>query len=187
MNRYIAALDRIVVLIIGIALVVAGAYIIAWDAGVRLIRTWVSRLDRPTLLGIPEQPWWHWVLTGTFVFCVVGGFGLLFLNLRLRRARAVTLRHAQSGTDISVDLGPIADGVAAELAQLPGVRATKGRATVDRGLPTLSVVVNADPGINVVDFTTRAENIASTTRRNLDDSDVAVQVLLHLDRVDAAQ
>lgn len=184
MNRYIAALDRIVVLLLGVALVAAGAYIIAWDAGVQLIRTWVARLDRPRLLGIPEEDWWHWVLTGTFVVCLVAGFGLLYLNLRRRRTRAVELRHTESGTDVSVDLDPIADGVAAQLAQLPGVRNTKGRATVDRGLSTLSVVVNAEPGIDVVDFTARAEQIASSTSRNLDGFPVAVQVLLHLDRVE---
>ena len=187
MNRYIAGLDRIIVLVIGVALLAAGGYIIAWDAGVKLIRTWVSRLDRPRLLGIPEEDWWHWVLTGTFAVCVVVGLGLLSLNLGRRRTRAVELQHTESGTDVSVDLGPVASGVASELGQLPGVRNTKSRATVDRGLPTLSIVVTADPGIDVVDFTARAERIAASVRRNLDGSDIAVQVLLHLDRVDAVQ
>ncbi len=118
MNRWISAVDRIIVLIVGIALLAAGAYAIAWDAGASLIRTWVSRLDREVLFGLPEEPWWHWVLSGTFVLCVFAGFGLLYLNLRRRRTSAVTLRHNESGTDVSVDLGPVADGVAAELAQL---------------------------------------------------------------------
>ena len=46
MNRWISAVDRTIVLIVGIALLAAGAYAIAWDAGASLIRTWVSRLDR---------------------------------------------------------------------------------------------------------------------------------------------
>jgi hypothetical protein len=95
------------------------------------------------------------------------------------------LRHNESGTDVSVDLGPVADGVAAELAQLTGVRSTKSKATVDRGLPTLSIVVTADPSIDVAGFTASAERIAGATRRSLDGSTVAVQVLLHLDRVEA--
>ena len=82
MNRWISAVDRIIVLIVGIALLAAGAYAIAWDAGASLIRTWVSRLDREVLFGLPEEPWWHWVLSGTFVLCVFAGFGLLYLNLR---------------------------------------------------------------------------------------------------------
>lgn len=166
MNRWISVVDRIIVLIVGIALLAAGAYAIAWDAGASLIRTWVSRLDREVLFGLPEEPWWHWVLSGTFVLCVFAGFGLLYLNLRRRRTSAVTLRHNESGTDVSVDLGPVADGVAAELAQLTGVRSTKSKATVDRGLPTLSIVVTADPSIDVAGFTASAERIAGATRRS---------------------
>lgn len=60
MNRWISVVDRIIVLIVGIALLAAGAYAIAWDAGASLIRTWVSRLDREVLFGLPEEPWWHW-------------------------------------------------------------------------------------------------------------------------------
>jgi len=186
-NRWISAVDRTIVLIFGIALLAAGAYAIAWDAGASLIRTWVSRLDREVLFGLPEEPWWHWVLSGTFVLCVFTGFGLLYLNLRRRRTSAGTWRHSEAGTDVSVDLGPVADGVASELAQLPGVRSTRSKATVDRGLPTLSVVVTADPAIDVVGFTTQAEGIARWTRRSLDGSPVAVQVLLHLDRVEATK
>ncbi|MGC0365342.1 hypothetical protein ABH922_003326 [Rhodococcus sp. 27YEA15] len=187
MNRWISSVDRVVVALIGLALVAVGAYAIAWDVRVEQIRRWTSRLDRPTLAALPDQPWWQWALIGTFAACLVIGIALLYLNLRRRSTEALTLRHNETGTDVSVGLGPVAGGVAAELAGLSGVRSTRHRATVDRGLPTVTVVATADPDIDVVEFTTRAERIARATNRSLDGSAVAVQILLHLDRVDSAK
>lgn len=185
MNRWIAALDRTLVLIVGIALLGTGAYAIAWYTHVDVVRAWVSRLDRDVVFGLPEQPWWHWVLSGTFAVCLVAGLALLLLNLGRRRTSALTLRHNESDTDVSVDLGPVAEGVATQLADFPGVRDTRGRATVDRGLSTLRVIVTADPGIDVIGFDAHVEHIARSTRRALGGSRFGVQVLLHLDRVEA--
>ena len=47
MNRWISVVDRIIVLIVGIALLAAGAYAIAWDAGVAAAQS-------------ATQTHWHW-------------------------------------------------------------------------------------------------------------------------------
>ncbi len=88
---------------------------------------------------------------------------------------------------MSIDLGPIATGVAAELARLPGVRRARGRALSDRGLATIQVTVEADPRTDIAALTDAADRVAATTTAALGGSaiaDVAVRVLLHLDRTD---
>lgn len=184
MNRWISVVDRIIVLIVGIALLAAGAYAIAWDAGASLIRTWVSRLDREVLFGLPEEPWWHWVLSGTFVLCVFAGFGLLYLNfagahkrshiaaqrIRYRRQRGSrTRRRRRSGRTRSADRR-------AEHQEQSDGRSRTADAVDCRHCRS-------------VDRRRRIHRFGRTHRRRnqaqLDGSTVAVQVLLHLDRVEA--
>lgn len=55
---------------------------------------------------------------------------------------------------------------------------------IERGLPTLSIVVTADATLDIYDFTRKSEDVASWVASTLGGQEVATQVLLHLDRAD---
>ncbi|MDF3304295.1 hypothetical protein P3H15_04605 [Rhodococcus sp. T2V] len=184
MTHRTAAVNRLIVLLVGLVLLGFGAYAIAWDLQVPIVREWVSRYDRARVTALPDQGWWGWALAATVVVGLVFGIVLLALDLTRRRTSAVAVPDRESGTYVTVDLGSLANGVASELAQYPGVRQTRARAVVERGLPTLSIVVTADPTLDIHDFTRTSEDVASWVASTLGGEQVATQVLLHLDRAD---
>lgn len=189
MKRGPAALNRLLVLVIGLVLAGAGAAALAWDRGVTTVRDAVGRLDRDRVVAVPDQPWWHWALGATIGVCLVLGVVVLLVDLSRRRAAPTGMLETATDTPVSIDLGPIATGVAAELARQPGVRRARGRALADRGLATIQITVDADPHTDVAALTDAAERVAATTTAALGGStiaDVAVRVLLHLDRTDQA-
>lgn len=184
MTHRTAAVNRLIVLVVGLILFGVGAYAVAWDLGVPIVREWVSHYDRARVTSLPEENWWGWALAAAVVGGVLFGTVLLALDLTRRRPAPVAVPDRDSGTFVTVDLGSLANGVSSELERYPGVRQTRARAVNERGLPTLSVVVTADPTIDLADFTRTSERIAAWVAATVGDNEVATQVLLHLDRAD---
>ncbi|WP_072690596.1 hypothetical protein [Rhodococcus marinonascens] len=184
MTHRTAAVNRLIVLVVGLALLGVGGYAIAWDLKVPIVREWVSRYDRDLVSRLPEQGWWVWALVATVVVGLVFGIILLALDLTRRRTSPVAVPDPETGTYVTVDVNSIAGGVSSELAKYPGVRQTRARAVIERGLPTLLIVVTADPTINIADFTRASEDIAAWVESTIGGEQVATQVLLHLDRAD---
>ncbi|QBJ95630.1 hypothetical protein ERC79_06325 [Rhodococcus sp. ABRD24] len=179
-----AALNRLLVLVVGIVLAIAGATAIAWERNVQFVRDRVAHLDRDRLIAVPEQPWWHWALGTTLAASLILGILVLAVDLTRRRAAPSQLLESATGTPVSIDLGPVATSVAAELATLPGVHRARGRAVSDRGLATISVTLDAAADADVDAITRASERIAATTTSAIDGAEVAVRVLLHLDRAE---
>ncbi|MCL2533579.1 MAG: hypothetical protein FWE39_05365, partial [Nocardiaceae bacterium] len=127
MKRGAAVINRLLVLVVGLALAVAGAGALAWDRGVATVRKAASHLDRDQVAAVPDQPWWHWALGAAVAICLVLGVVVLVIDLTRRRAAPSTMPETSTDTPIAIDLGPIATGVAAELERLPGVRRGRGR------------------------------------------------------------
>ncbi|AOW94878.1 hypothetical protein BFN03_12090 [Rhodococcus sp. WMMA185] len=175
-----------IVLVVGLGLLGFGIYALAWDMRVPIVREWVSRYDRELVTALPEQDWWVWALAATMVLGLIFGIVLLALDLTRRRTSPVAVPDLESCTYVTVDLGSIANGVSSELTRYPGVRQTRARAVIERGLPTLSIVVTADPTIDIADFTRTSEDIASWVESTIGGEQVATQVLLHLDPADHA-
>ena len=184
MSRRLAALNRAIVLVLGLALIGCAAYALAWNLGVTAIRDLVARYDREAVVAVPTWTWWPWLLAGVLVAALVFGIVLLSLDLTRRRPHPVRIVDPESGLSVAIDLGALADGIAGELREFPEVRSVRARALVDRGLPTLSLVVNAHAGIDILAFTARAEETAAWIAATVQDADIATQVRLHLDPAD---
>jgi hypothetical protein len=186
-KRRTSILDRLVALTAGLVLIGAAGLTLTWFVGVESVRAFVRRLDRGTLSEFPDQSWWPTALGVTAVVAFVAGLALLLVNVR--RGRPETMPVLPSGphwadegsdTSLSVDLGPLAAGLAGELSTLDGVRTVRQSAVDDRGLATLRVTVVADPSIDVASFTRSAESFARAMAAALPGAPVATQVLLHL-------
>lgn len=173
--------NRFFAFAVGCALLGSGAFALAWLWQVPFAREQLTRLDRPRVIDVPDQVWWTPALWTAFAVGTVVGILLLVVNLSRRRTSTVQLFDEVTDATLGVELGPVAEGVARELAGLPGVRSARGRAVVERHLPTLSVVVHAEPGIDVAEFTANAEETAHRAACALGGARVATQVLLHLD------
>ncbi|RVW01090.1 Asp23/Gls24 family envelope stress response protein [Rhodococcus xishaensis] len=187
MKRGTAALNRILVLAVGLLLAAAGGVALAWDRDVQAVHDAAAHIDPDWVTAIPDQRWWNWALGATIAACFVLGTVVLLVDLVRRRAAPSTLHETTTGTAVAIDLGPIATGVAAELGRLPGVRQARGRAFSDRGLATIQVTLDADPHSDTDSLIRTSEEVAAATTSALGGpgvTDVAVRVLLHLDRAD---
>lgn len=186
MKRRTSILDRIVTLLAGCALLTVAGLGLAWWWGTQWARTVVHGGDRSQLSTIPDQQWWPTALAVSAVVAFVVGLALLLINVRRGRPETMPVLPgptdpAEGGADLSVDLGPLAVGLAGELAAQGGVRAVRSSVVDDRGLATLRIIVVAEPTIDVVGFTVGAEALARSMAAALPGAPVATQVLLHLD------
>lgn len=173
--------NRFVAFAVGLSLVGSGAFALAWVWQVPAAREQLARLDRPQVIDVPDQPWWAAALWTVLAVGLTIGIVLLAFNLSRRRTSTVQLYDEVTDATLGVELGPVAEGAARELELVPGVRSARGRAVVERHLPTLTVTVHADATIDVAEFTAAAEDTARRTAAALGGAHVATQVLLHLD------
>ncbi|SDE04546.1 hypothetical protein [Rhodococcus tukisamuensis] len=190
MKRRTVLADRLVVLTTGCLLLAGGVLAVTWRAGLDASVELVRRFDRARVAAAPDADWWPTALAVTCVVCVLVGVSLLTINLRRGRTSTVQVRTAalgvdNAGSELSVDLSPMAVGLAAELSALPGVRSVRSAAVDDRGRPTLRVTVTADPTVDLVEFNRDAEAMALSMAAALPGAPVATQVLLHLDPADS--
>ncbi len=119
MTHRTAAVNRLIVLLVGLALLGFGAYAIAWDLQVPIVREWVSRYDRARVTALPDQGWWGWALAATVVVGLVFGIVVLALDLTRRRTSAVAVPDRESGTYVTVDLAPSPTGSPANSPSTP--------------------------------------------------------------------
>ncbi|MGN5235935.1 MULTISPECIES: hypothetical protein [unclassified Rhodococcus (in: high G+C Gram-positive bacteria)] len=173
--------NRFFAFVVGCAFLSAGAFALAWVWRVPFARERLADLDRPLIMDLPDQPWWTPALWTVLAAGCAIGIVLLVVNLSRRRTSTVELYDEVTDATLGVDLGPVATGVARELETFPGVRSVRSRAVVERHLPTLSVTVQAESGIDVSEFTACAEDAARRAAAAVGGARVATQILLHLD------
>lgn len=181
MKTFVAGVDRLLAVVAGLGLIAGGSFTLAWHYDAPWAREWLSRFDRARIAALPEQSWW--VPTLAVVVCVAVVVALLMLigNFSPRTTGTASVIE-EPHFSAHADLSAIASGVAAELAEFPGVRRAKGTAIDDRGMPTVAVSVYAAADFDVVAFTTDAESCAAFVARSLGGADVATRVQLHIDK-----
>ena len=181
MKRLVAAVDRLLAVAVGVGLIAGGGFALAWHYDIEWARETLSRLDRARISQLPEQGWW--VPTLAVVACIAAVVALLLLigNFSPRTTGTASVIE-EPHFSAHVDLSAIASGVAAELAEFPGVRRARGTAIDDRGMPTVAVSVYAAADFDVVDFTDRAESRAAFVAESLAGTHVATRIELHVDK-----
>lgn len=146
MSRATLALDRVVLLVLGVLVVVVSAFLLVWG-----LDRWPAapeQVDLAALRRVPEQPWWPWALGVGGVLAVVLAVRSLLAHARHRRVHGVTLRPPPDAPAppgrLRVDLPAVATAAAARLATAPVVEAARGHVVVDRGSTVVELVARVD-------------------------------------------
>ncbi|OZC97566.1 hypothetical protein CH275_26035 [Rhodococcus sp. 06-235-1A] len=181
MKTFVAGADRLLAVVAGLGLVAGGSFALAWHYDVPWARETLSRFDRAEIADLPQQGWWVATLAIVVAVAVVVALVLLIGNFSPRSTATASVIE-QPHFSAHVDLSAIASGVAAELAEFPGVRRAKGTAIDDRGMPTIAVSVYAAADFDVVAFTTDAESRAAFVAESLAGTHVATRIQLHVDK-----
>ena len=162
-------------------MIAGGGFALAWHYDAPWAREMLSRFDRARIAALPEQGWWLPTLAVVGCIAVVTALLLLIGNFSPRTTGTASVIE-KPHFSAHVDLSAIASGVAAELAEFPGVRRARGTAIDDRGMPTITVSVHAAADFDVVAFTARAEARAAFVAESLAGAHVATRIQLHVDK-----
>ena len=178
-KRATSLIDRILVTVLGLALLATGAFGLLWYFDVPFAVDAWSRFDREEFAALPTQSWWNAALAATIVVSALVAIGLLIGNLSPRRTGTLVIADDES-LGIRVELDPLARAVAAEIAQFPGVDSARGRAIDDRGTATLAIAVHASRHLGVQAFTNFAHARAAFVADAVEGRAVALRVQLHV-------
>jgi hypothetical protein len=141
MTRAAIALDRLVALLVGAALVVIGAGALIWHTG------WIHRLPQvisaPALAAAVDAPWWRWAVAGVGLVSVAVALRWLMAHRPSLGTAPIRLHDAGDVGTITIDPAAIAAAAAAELERHPAVRVAKGKAVADRNDRMVEIAVTA--------------------------------------------
>lgn len=172
-------IDRIVVGLVGFVLLGGGLWALGDHLGQRNAADAADRVSVPTIVRLPDQPWWPAVTGAAGVILV-----LVALWLLVRHLRSSSSRTASTPGDGTVDLGRVADAVAADLGRSPLVRRARPSTVVEKGRPIIRVAIAIAPGAPVDELSDLAaaagRDVAAATG-----PDVAFQVLVNDRRGDS--
>jgi hypothetical protein len=177
MKRGAIVLDRILVLLIGLALVAVGVGAAAWQMD-RLPFT-LDSLNVSGYTDVSEQGWWPWALGAGGVVVVLLGLALLVKQFPARRAPAVSvaLPEGKSGS-LTFDVDAVGARAANEASEIEGVKSARSRTAVEKGvrMVTLLVTMNKDADVPVV--FDRLSDIRSGIGTVVEGTPLAVRVLV---------
>lgn len=160
MNHRRAALDRVIVFLVGLVLLAGGAAVVAWRLGVGFVHTAVDSVDVPRVASWPTDSWWPWAVGGAAAVAALLALWLLALNLSPLRVGRMPLdrgghhrgRRGDGSEDfdsgeqvegsLSVDLDAVAGASAQVLDDVPGVRRVTHRVRRRIDVPTVELLAH---------------------------------------------
>jgi hypothetical protein len=179
-SRTLTVLDRVLVLVLALALVALGVTAVVWQSG-RLSQLH-GTLRAPWLTAATTAGWWPWATGATGVVLVI--LALRWITAHITSSKVADVRMAGSTTAgrLTVDLGALATAAAASVQDTPGVRTTSGRALNDRGRRTIALTIILDPHADLTTITTATDQACTNIVTALGDSATALRVHLRTAR-----
>lgn len=165
MSRGVLVLDRAVLLVLGVTLLIASAFLVVWGLG-RLPAA-AEELDLTGLHAVPEHPWWPWVLAVGGVLAVLVGLRSLLAHARRRRVRRIGLPAAPDSPDglrgrLRLDLPAVAGAAAEALTRTGQVESARGHVVVDRGTTVVELVARVDASADLSGLRAAVDRVRDT-------------------------
>ncbi|MBN9643937.1 alkaline shock response membrane anchor protein AmaP [Corynebacterium mendelii] len=187
MSKSLAAIDRIIVLLVALGLAFLGVWSILFYIGnwyaVELAEYCNQRIWRES----PDQPWFKWVLAGIVVVGVVCGLWMILANLRRKRINQIHSEPASTHIgEIKFRISDIGSAVAGQLEDIPRVNSVKSLVAFDRGRPTMDFTINADADANIPMIRSQIDQAERDIRDAIGTTDVDTIYKIHLDQVEHA-
>lgn len=177
MSRRLLLLDRLACAVLGLALLGGGLLLVDWRFEL-VSSAYAAELSTSSATDVLDSSWWPWAFAVGGV--LLGLVGLAWLTAHLRRSVAGPLRLPGSGPTgrLSVDLGAVADSVAAQYSDLAPVTGAHGRVRSRGSRHVVEVTAHVAPRADVATLTRAAATCTSDLAGALPGEDVACRVLL---------
>jgi len=183
MNRATSGADRVVVLLLGLALVAGGGWAVAWAQGWLPTGWWQP--DTLNYTGLPsslvDAPWWPWVLLLGGVVLFVLGLAWLLQHVRSRAVGSLSLPGEPRGGTLVLDGAALGNGVAAALEDAGrGVVGARGKLVDEHGRLVLDVTAGVRRDADLREVGRLCDEIAAHARRTTGRSDIACRIRLRV-------
>lgn len=150
MRRSVLAVDRVLLLLLGVVLVVAGVTAVGWQVGF-LAEVWPSAPDRLAVDSGPVTRASSYPVLLALTGVLLVGLGLWWLLAHLPRRSVGPLRlpAGDRAGRLTVDPGPAVAVAADVLSEAPDVRSARGSVLRDRGELVVRLRTTVDPGADL--------------------------------------
>ena len=169
------AVDRLLLIVLGLALVAIAVLAVLWQIGM----SWLpDTLSTTQVQDVLTQSWWPWALGAASVLLILLGLWLLLGHVPKRGPGTVRLSPSGPGGRVEADLRSVASAVAGDFesrAPVHGVDATTERLN---GVALVEVRGRLDRDADVESVMAAAENAQRNVRAAFPDDAVQCRILL---------
>lgn len=181
MNRGAAALHRLSIGVIGLLCLLLAAGVILHQLSVHPVEGWVDRIDTGGIRDATAAGWFAAVLVAVALLALYWGWRLIRTTIAPRRPELLMLNGSGPEGTMTVSLKQVASAVEEQLATQTVLRQVRVQAIDDRGEAIIRITVDVAPERSYDEIVGIVTPTIEDLRIALGDSDVHVQVFIHLD------
>ena len=186
MRRGTIGFDRVVGVVLGIALVLLGLLGIGWWQGVLLRRVpRAAEVGASTASGIRSgvaASWWPGVAGLVGLVLAVLGIVWLLRHLAERGVHGYRLAGTGRAGTLRADTGSLLSAACAELTETRGIRSASGSLTDERGVLVATLDLTADPGADLAAVAADVDRTVGALAGALQDPRVTYRAVLSVAR-----
>ena len=183
MSELAGGLNRAFTAILGLALLLVGGWAIADALDWAPAKNLVENVDWREVTNRSLRDGWSWILGAVVLTGVCFIVLLVWANFRSRQPEEVYSPQSDETGTINYSLQLIAKAVADDIAPLPGVTRARGRAELDRGTETLTVIVNVPPQSDIQELSDVLVEQRKYVAAAVEGRSLAVRFLIHMGTV----
>ncbi|MGV0436591.1 alkaline shock response membrane anchor protein AmaP [Corynebacterium mastitidis] len=172
MSRALSAIDRIILILLGLLCLAGGAWGIGSWLRFEPVQRLTERLDASVLDGAEASPWFLAALWGVMILGALLGLWWIAANLRRRGFNRLRSQASSAHGSIDISMARMASAVDESLEDVPGVTRVRHKAAMDRSRPTIAWTIRAEATTDLVELRGAIERNEEDLRAALPEIDV---------------
>lgn len=186
MSHRLSFLNRVISLLLGLTLTVIAVWSVAHASGNDLAVEWAARIDHDAIDAALASQYFPFGLIVAVVVGVVAGGWLIMSNLRRHAITRVPSPLSEDGGEIQISAARVAAAVGEGLKSFEGVEDVRHSVAWDRGRPTATWLISAQPGVDMRALVAEIEQTDVDVHEALTGIELATSYKLHLRPVEGS-
>lgn len=184
MSRSVLGLNRLLAVLLGIVLIVVGLAAAAWGAG-WLVKVWAAApttLQLKTATDAFAMAWWPWATGIAGAVLILLAIWWLLAHLPRRGVGTLTLPGSGGSGRLLIDPAGVAATAADILAETTGIRSSSSRVMRDRGQLVVALKATVEPTADLRSVITATDEVTTDLAQVLGRDDARARVRLSVAR-----
>ncbi|KQB87369.1 hypothetical protein [Corynebacterium lowii] len=172
MSHALSALNRIILILLGLLSLAGGLWGIASWQEFEPIQQLNENIDASVLSSAQDSPWYLVALWAVMILGVILGLWWIAANLRRRGFNRLRSQASTNQGSIDISVSRTASALGEYLEEVPGVTRVRHKVAFDRSRPTISWTIRAASDTNVADLRAAVEESEKDLRAALPGMDI---------------